>query len=212
MNQIITIGREFGSGGKLVGQKLAERLNIKCYDKELLSIASKESGLCAEVFETHDEKPINSFFYSLVMDGGMGAKGFHSGYTEMPLNQKVFLAQFESIQNIARTESCIIVGRCADYALEAFENVTNVFICGDLEDKVERVSELYQISKEKSLDLITKTDKKRANYYNYYSNRKWGVASTYDLSLNSTRLGIDGCAEMILQFVNLSRQKKSSGK
>ncbi|MDD6213185.1 MAG: cytidylate kinase-like family protein [Clostridiales bacterium] len=201
-NRIITIGREFGSGGKLIGKKLAAELGIQCYDKELLAIASKESGLSAEIFETHDEKPINSFFYNLVLDHSSGYQGV-GGYVEMPLNQKVFLAQFESIQNLARQESCVIVGRCADYALESFQNVTNIFICGNLEDKVNRVAEEFHLTKDKALDLITKTDKRRANYYNYYSNKKWGVASTYDLTMNSSVLGIDGCVNMILHFLSL---------
>ena len=202
MNQIVTIGREFGSGGKTIGMKVAERLGVKCYDKELLSMASKESGMCTEVFETHDEKPINSFFYSLVADTGSTGRGFNN-FVEMPLNQKVFLAQFDTIQNIARKESCVIVGRCADYALESFPGVLKVFICGDMEDKVRRISERFSLSKDKAMDLLTKTDKKRANYYNYYSNKRWGVASTYDLCLNSTVLGEEGCVEMIVRALDL---------
>lgn len=202
MNQIITIGREFGSGGKTIGLKVAERLGVQCYDKELLSMAAKESGMCTEVFETHDEKPINSFFYSLVADTGSTGRGFNN-FVEMPLNQKVFLAQFDTIQNIAKKESCVIVGRCADYALEAFPGVLKVFICADMEDKVRRISERFSLSKDKAIDLLTKTDKKRANYYNYYSNKRWGVASTYDLCLNSTVLGEEGCVDIIIRALDL---------
>lgn len=207
MNRIITIGREFGSGGRNVGMKLAEHLGISCYDKELLELASKESGFSTEMFETHDEKPVNSFFYSLVMDSS-NPRNVYNNYFELPVNQKIFLAQFETIQRLAKRESCVIVGRCADYALETFPNVTSVFICGDLEDRVERIAEKHNLSKEAAMDLIARTDKKRANYYNYYSDRKWGVASTYDLTLNSSRLGVDGCVDMILRFLELDRKAR----
>ena len=112
---VITIGREFGSGGHEIGMKLAERLGIKCYDKELLTEAAKHSGLCEELFETHDEKPTNSFLYSLVMD--TYSLGYTtSAYMDMPINHKIFLAQFDTIKKLADQESCVIVGRCADYA------------------------------------------------------------------------------------------------
>lgn len=203
MKQIVTIGREFGSGGKTIGKKLAERMGVSFYDKELLAEAASGSGLSSAVIETHDEKPINSFFYSLVTDSsGLGSFSTH---VEMPLNQKVFLAQFEAIRTIAERESCVIVGRCADYALESFEHVTNVFICANLEDRVQRIAERQRLSKDKAIDLITKTDKKRANYYNFYSNKRWGAASTYDLTLNSSVIGEEGCVEMILRFLDLEQ-------
>ena len=116
-NLVIAIGREFGSGGKEIGQKLADRLNIKCYDSELLSIAAKNSGFCEEILQKNDEKPTNSFLYSLVMDT-YSMSGYTSApFVDMPLNHKVFLAQFEAIKKLASEESCVIVGRCADYAL-----------------------------------------------------------------------------------------------
>ena len=115
-NLVITIGRQCGSSGKIIGQKLAEEMGVKCYDKELLALAAKNSGLCEELFETHDEKPTNSFLYSLVMDTySMGYTT--SGYMDMPINHKIFLAQFDTIKQLADQESCVIVGRCADYAL-----------------------------------------------------------------------------------------------
>jgi len=204
-NQIITIGREFGSGGKIIGEKLAERLGIRCYDKELIMLASQQSGLCTEVFESHDEKPVNSFFYSLAMDTYAAGHSF-SGYMDVPLNQKVFLAQFESIQRLAEKESCVIVGRCADYALSSFSNTIHVFVCAELDDKVKRTAELFELPKDKSLDLITKTDKKRANYYNYYSNKKWGVAASYDLCINSSKVGLDGAVDVILDYIKIKNE------
>ena len=202
MKQLITIGCSFGSGGKTIGQKLADRVGLKCYDKELLTQASIDSGLSPELFEEHDEKPIKSFFYSLVAteSGNMGG-GFQS-YVDVPMNQKIFLAQFETIQRIAREEGGgVFVGRCADYALEEFPNVLNVFIYADLEDRIHRICERFSLSKDKAVELITKTDKKRASYYNYYSTKKWGVASTYDLCLNSSRTGEDGAVDTILYFL-----------
>ncbi len=208
-NRIITIGREYGSAGKEIGEKLAKKLGINCYDKELIAMASKESGLCPEVFEKQDERPVNSFFYSLVMDThGIGQPV--SGYMDVPLNQKVFLAQFDTIQKLAKQESCVIVGRCADYALASYPNVTSVFICGDMEDKVKRVADHFQIGKDKAMDLITKTDKKRANYYNYYSNKKWGSAGSYDLCLNSTLAGVDGSVQIILDFIRIKEERQAA--
>ena len=111
------------------------------------------------------------------------------------------MAQFEAIQKLADREPCVIVGRCADYALASHDNITSVFVSGALPDKVERVAALYNISKDKAMDLIPKTDKKRANYYNYYSNKKWGSAASYDLCINSSAVGIEGAVDMILDFV-----------
>lgn len=200
MNQIVTIGREFGSGGRSIGKKLAERLGVPFYDKEILQEAASSSGLSEQIIESNDEKPINSFFYSLVTDtSGLGS---FSTRVEMPLNQKVFLAQFEAIRSIASRESCVLVGRCADYALESFEHVTNVFITANLEDRITRVAERHHLSKDKAIDLITRSDKKRANYYNFYSNKRWGVASTYHLCLNSSVIGEEGCVDMILRFMD----------
>ena len=201
-NLIITIGRQCGSGGREIGNRLAEKLNIKCYDKELLTLAAKQSGLCKELFETHDERPTNSFLYSLVMDTySMGYTT--SSFLDMPLNHKVFLAQFDTIKKLAEEESCIIVGRCADYALADHPNRTSVFISADMDAKIERISKIYDMTKEKAKDTIIKTDKKRSNYYNYYSNKKWGDVGSYDLCLNSTRLGIEGTVDLILEYIKI---------
>ena len=195
-NMIITIGRQFGSGGREIGIKLAKDLEIGFYDKEMLERASKDSGICKELFETHDEKPTSSFLYSLVMDTySMGYSS--STYTDMPLNHKVFLAQFEAIKKIAEEGPCVLVGRCADYALESYDNVLNVFIHADLESRILRVARETDSTDAKAKDLIIKQDKKRASYYNYYTNKKWGDVESYDLSLNSAKLGIDGTVEAI---------------
>ena len=200
-NKIVTIGREYGSGGIDIGRMLAERLNVKCYDKELITLAAKKSGLCEEVMETHDESPVSSFFYSLVMDvRSLGSS--MAGFMDTPLHQKVFLAQFETIQHLAKEESCVIVGRCADYALAGYPNVTSVFITADTDDKVDYCCRLNGMTKDKALDFIVKQDKKRADYYNYFSNKQWGAASTYDLCLNSSRTGYEGAVELILDYID----------
>ena len=201
---VITIGREFGSGGHEIGTKLAQHLGIKCYDKELLELASKESGLCEELFANHDEKPTNSFLYSLVMD--TYSLGYTSSYVDMPINHKIFLAQFDTIKKLAEKESCVIVGRCADYALEGNPDAVTVWVKAPLEARVERIKKLYQLTDSKAADLIQKTDKKRASYYNYYSSKKWGEAKGYDLCLDSSKLGIDGSIELIKSFIELKEK------
>lgn len=201
-NTTITIGREFGSAGREIGRKVAEFFGIKLYDKEMLVRAAKESGICEEIFETHDEKPTNSFLYSLVMDTySMGYSG--STYSEMPINHKVFLAQFDAIKKIANEGPCILVGRCADYALESYDNMVSVFIHAELDIRVRRISRIYDLTDSKAKEMILKTDKKRGNYYNYYTNKKWSECESYELCLNSGELGIDGTAKAIEQYVQL---------
>lgn len=200
MNTIITIGRQFGSGGHEIGKKLAEHYGIDFYDKEMLNVAAKESGICQELFETHDEKPTSSFLYSLVMD--TYSLGYPAGgYMDMPLNHKVFLAQFDAIKKIAQNGPCVLVGRCADYALEEFDNCLNVFIQADLDARVRRVARLHDVTDAKAKDMILKADKKRSSYYNYYSNKKWGDAESYDLCISSSDIGIDGAIEIIKAYV-----------
>ena len=202
-NKIYTIGREFGSGGREVGEKLAAKLGIKLYDKELLQQAAKDSGFCEEIFENHDEKPTNSFLYSLVKDT-YSVSGYSAApFLDMPLNHKVFLAQFETIKKIAEKESCVIVGRCADYALSDNPDCINIFIHADLDVRIKNVSRNLNITENKARDIINKTDKQRASYYNYYTSKKWGDSKSYNLSLDAGKLGTDNCVEMILKFREL---------
>ena len=204
-NTIITIGREYGSAGREIGYKVADELGIKLYDKEMLARAAKESGICEEIFQSHDEKPTNSFLYSLVMDTySMGYSG--NTYTDMPINHKVFLAQFDAIKKIADEGPCILVGRCADYALESYPNVVSVFIHADLQSRIRRIARLYDLTDAKAKDVIVKTDKKRASYYNYYTNKKWSDAESYELCLTSSELGIEGTAQAIIDYVNLKEK------
>lgn len=205
---IITIGRQYGSAGRQIGYKVAEDLGIKLYDKEMLDRAAKESGLCQELFEPHDEKPTSSFLYSLVMD--TYSLGYTSGsYTDMPINHKVFLAQFDAIKKIADEGPCILVGRCADYALEDYDNVLSLFIHADMDAKIRRIARIYDLTDVKAKELIVKTDKKRASYYNYYSNKKWGAADSYHACLSSSLLGIDGTAKAIKMLVELKEKERN---
>lgn len=209
-NKIYTIGREFGSGGKQVGEKLAERLGIKLYDKELLQQAAKDSGFCEEIFENHDEKPTNSFLYSLVMDT-YSVSGYSAApFLDMPLNHKVFLAQFETIKKLAEQESCVIVGRCADYALAENPDCINVFIHADMDFRIRNICKKLDVTDNKARDIINKTDKQRASYYNYYTSKKWGDAKSYNLSLDAGKLGIDNCVEMILKYRELMDNMKNN--
>lgn len=198
-NKIITIGRQFGSGGREVGQKLAEKLGIPFYDKELLKIAARDSGICEELFENFDEKPTNSFLYTLVMDPyslGFGTSG------ELPLNHKVFLAAFDTIKSIAeKAGSCVFVGRCADYALRDYSNIVNAFIYADIDDRIKRIAQKYELTDAKAKDLIRKEDKSRASYYNYYTSKRWGEMKGYDICLNSSQFGIDNCVDMLYDAV-----------
>ena len=204
-NLVITIGREYGSGGREIGKKLAEKLGVKCYDRELLERAAKESGICEELFFNHDEKPTNSFLYSLVMD--TYAFG-HSANIEMPLNQKVFLAQFDTIKKIAKEESCVIVGRCADYVLEDFENVINVFISAPVDYRAQNISKRRDVTVGKAKEIILKTDKKRSSYYNYYTNKRWGDTRSYNLCIDSSKLGVDGCVYLLLSYIEINQKSK----
>ncbi|WP_349674130.1 cytidylate kinase-like family protein [Lacrimispora sp.] len=207
-NLVIAIGRQCGSSGKVIGEKVAAALGIKCYDKELLALAAKNSGLCEELFQSHDEKPTNSFLYSLVMDTyNVGLTS--SGYMDMPINHKIFLAQFDTIKKLAEEESCVIVGRCADYALADDPNLVSVFITADDKDKIQSLKELYQIDDAKAKEVMVKTDKKRSSYYNYYSNKKWGDVRSYDLCINRSPIGVDGAVDMILKYIEVIGKGKN---
>lgn len=202
MKHIITISREFGSGGREIGKLLAEQLDIPFYDKELLEMASKESGICQELFESNDESYTNSFLYSLVM-GNYPVSPEGRINPEMPLNHKLFLAQFDTIKKIAENGPCVIVGRCADYILKENADVLNFFVMGNLLEKKKRILERYDIEKNKVEDFIKKTDKRRAHYYNFYTDMRWGEAKNYDLCINSSKTGIQGAVELMKSYIQI---------
>lgn len=204
---IITIGRQFGSLGTEIGKKLAERLNTPFYDKEIIEAASKESGITQDLFENVNEKQNKSFLYSLLM-GSYTFGSRVSTLSDMTINDKLFLIQSNVIKKFAKAGSCVIIGRCADYILRGQENCVNVFIHAQMKDKISRISERYSISEENAEDMIIKTDKKRANYYNYYSSQKWGKAEHYHLCIDSSSLSVENAAILIETFAKMKCSEK----
>lgn len=203
MNTIITIGRQFGSGGREIGQKLAEHYGITCYDKELIAKVAKNSGFCEEMIHQQDERPTNSFLYNLVMD--TYSFGYNaSSFVDMPISQKVFLAQFDTIKKLAQEGPCVFIGRCADNALSDMSNVINLFIYADDDFRIREIMRRYPdiTTEQKARDFMNKKDKQRASYYNYYSSKKWGNAPSYDACLDTTLLGIDGTVKLICQMID----------
>ncbi len=192
---IITIGRQFGSGGHEIGEKLAKKLGIKFYDKELLKLIAKESGLCEKVLESYDEKPTNSLLYSIVMD--VYPSVMYSGPT---IDQQIYQASYDTIRKLS-DESCVIVGRCADYILRDCPELVSIFVHASTDFRVDRVTKEYHVTAAKAKDMLNKTDKKRASYYNFQSEKKWGMASSYNLCLDSSVLGIDNSVDLVLDYI-----------
>lgn len=201
-NFAITIGRQLGSGGREIGKKIAEELGIAFYDKELLQIASRESGLGKEFFEQMDEKKSHSIFGGLLNLQNTFSDEFYTNYYLS--NETLFKIQSDVIRNLAERESCLFLGRCADYVLKDSPRCLNVFISADPEERIRRTATLRQVSETKAREIIIKTDKKRAEYYRFYSNKTWGAAESYHLCINSSALGIEETAAFLLRFI---RQK-----
>ena len=198
MGKVITIAREFGSGGRIIAQSLAEQLKIGFYDKNLITLAAERKNLPEERLERVDERRENPWRYDMEDDIAIQRQFYYE-----PLNDVLFEAQSEIIKEKAETEDCVIVGRCADYALEERDDVLSVFIHADLEDRIKNVAKLNELTDNKAKDLIHKTDKRRASYYNYYTNKKWGDAESYDICINSSKFGVDGCVKAIKDFLEL---------
>ncbi len=209
---IVTIGRQYGSGGRYVGRLLAEKLGVPFYDKELLAEAAKHSGICEELFEDHDEKPTRSLLFSLVT--GMQTHGSPgSFYMDMPLNHKIFLAQFDAIRRIAQEGSCVIVGRCADYVLRDDPDAVKVFVKADMPSKIQRAVKYYGLEEDKAEERIRKADRQRASYYNYYATATWGDVDNYDLCVDTGKLGVEGAVDLICRHIELAQgaQEKTGG-
>ncbi len=207
-NTIITIGRQFGSGGKRVAQKLSEELDIPLYDEELLDRAAKDSGMCQEIFEKFDEAPNRSFLYSLVTDSHMMGFSTNTMVDEEPMEQRVFDAQSEAIKEIADEGPCILVGRCADYILRDRDDVLSIFIHARMAARANRVAQYNNLTIKDAEDLCNKNDKRKANYYNYYTNKTWGEAKSYMICLDTSLLGIDGTVETILKIIEIKDSVK----
>ena len=196
-NTIITISREYGSGGRIIGQKLSEKLGIPFYDNELITLAAERSGINEEYFKEIDSMPKSSIILSLsVLSPSTEVYG-------MPLNEKIFLTQSKVIRELAEEGPCVIVGRCADFVLENNPNVVNVFIHSSMPNRVKRVKEVYGDKVHDNVEsYIKKIDRRRASYYSFFTDKSWGKANNYSLVLNSDQIGIDNCVDIIVDYIN----------
>lgn len=203
MSLVVTIGRQYGSGGRDVGQKIAEAFGIPFYDKEIVDMAAEKSEFNPEALKNVDERATNSFLYS-VASGGLSFHGIHApSRYDMPINDRLFIVESEIIKEVAAKGDCVIVGRSADYVLESAEDVDvlSIFVYGSLAYRVKRVVKALKMTESKARDLVVKTDKRRRSYYEYYTSNDWGVMSNYDLCLNTEKLGIDESAEMVIEYI-----------
>lgn len=206
---IITISRQFGSGGRNIAKRLAKKLDIPFYDHELIIEGARESGIDPEMVKALEETPTNSLFYSLSTSSIFGGGSF-SPIVDLPMTDKVFLAQSEVIRNFAQQGSCVIVGRCANYVLRDDPDTVDIFIHRPIEKRINQVSKLYDLTRKKAEDYVKKVDKQRAGYYSYYSDKNWGQADNYDLCINSEMLGEGGCVDVISQFIEKMNLRKKT--
>ena len=199
---VITIGREYGSGGREVGKKLALRLGIAFYDRELITRAAKKSGFDEEMFEQLDKRATNSFLYSLTMFGTAGTNG-------MSLTDQLYLAQANVIRELADMGPCVMVGRCADHVLREYSNRFDFFITGSMDARETRLrgSADYEITGRSIASALEKMDKQRATYYNYYTGQVWGKSNHYDMCINAGRIGVDATVELILDYVDKMKNR-----
>ncbi|MCI7085780.1 MAG: cytidylate kinase-like family protein [bacterium] len=202
----ITISRQFGSGGKEIGKALADKLGIDFYDKELISLAAKESGYDPKIFENVDERATNSLLYSL----SMGLYSFGNGFSSMgdlPVNDQLYMLQHKIIKKLANEKPCIFVGRCADYVLKDNPKCINIFLYADLDYRVKRTIERNGVDPDRAEQAVNKADKTRANYYSFYSGKKWGRPENYHLCINTGILTTNQCVDIITNYIeNLEKQ------
>lgn len=204
---IINIGRQLGSGGLIIAQMLAERLECKFYDKEILNLAAKESGFCEKFFEQNDENKgfLHSLFHLRTPYIGSGNSSF---YANNLAQENLFKFQSDVIRKAAEEGSCIFVGRAADYILRDNKNAVNIFVTADLEERINRIAERHQCSVEKAKKIIKDKENQRASFYNFYTGKRWGASESYDLCINSSLLGLEGTASYIMDFALKSLEKR----
>ena len=196
---IINIGRQLGSGGRSIAAILAKHYGVTAYDRNLIELAAKESGLSQEFFENADEKKSHGFFHSIFSNrAAANALGSNDSYLS---NDALFKVQSDIIRDLAEKDSCIFIGRCADYILRDQPYCINLFFTANLEDRIARMASEKNITPEQAAELIEKTDRRRADYYNYYSGKTWGAAESYDLCINTSHLGFEGTAEMLKGYI-----------
>lgn len=204
-NFIINIGRQLGSGGRSIADILAGHYGVIAYDRKLIELAAKESGLSQEFFENADEKKSHGFFHSIFSNrAAANALGSNDSYLS---NDALFKVQSDIIRELAEKESCIFIGRCADYILRDHPCCINLFFTANLEDRVARMASEKGITIEQAEELVERTDRRRADYYNYYSGKAWGAAESYDLCINTSSLGFEGTAMMLIDFIDLRLNK-----
>lgn len=205
-NFIVTIGREYGSGGKEIGEKLAAKLGFNFYNKNLITETAKKTGIDEKLFEDVDERQKESFWYTLAM-GMLSSSDSLNSLTEIPTNEKLILEQFKTIEQIAETENCVIVGRCSNHILKNRKNVINIFVYAPLENKIERISRLYNLDEKEAKKQIAKVEKERRTYYNYFTNGEWGSKNDYDLCIDSSKLEIDEIVNFLYDYINLKMNR-----
>ena len=196
---IVTIGRQFGSGGREIGQKLAEMLGIAYYDKELMAMAAKDSGLCEEFFEKADERVSGNLSYAFSL--GYSYMGAYAPFNDILSNDGLFKLQSDTIRSLAEKQSCVMVGRCADYILRNEPSCVSVFIHNTAENRINRIMEYDKVTEQEAKDRMASIDKSRSSYYNYYTGKKWGHSASYDLCINSSLLGLEETEKFIVTFI-----------
>ena len=201
---IITIGRQYGSGGHEIGELLSKDLDLEFYDKEIIREASKDSDVSETVFQTYDEKPAKASTYFSAPDARAGGMSF---YTQ-PVAEQVYLAEFHVIKRLAAESSCVFIGRCADYVLQDYDNCINVFVHAPLKKRIERVCEREGIEQREAEMIIRKYDKERQKYYNYYTNQKWGNVCNYNITIDTGKIELEYAADLIGQFARYFQRYK----
>lgn len=192
---IITISRQYGSGGRIIAKQVAKRLDIPFYDEELVELAAEKGGFHSDFVKENEQKITSSFLYNLAV-----GQHYSNGGTNLPYTERLYLVEKEIIEALAKEGPCVIVGRCADYILRDKVRLFNVFLCGDYETRVKRIKEVYKLDREASVKEIKKNDKARANHYNHFTDDKWGKAENYDMVINTSTFGIDKTAEIISEL------------
>ena len=198
---IINVGRQLGSGGHDIGRMLALDFQAKYYDRELLNLAAKESGLSEKIFEQNDER--KGFFRGLLNIGTPHVNSFKPDLSQ----ESLFQFQSDAIRKAAKEGSCVFVGRCADYVLRDFENTVNIFITASMDYRVEQIMNKQHMDAEAARRFIEQGEGKRADYYNYYTGKKWGSAESYDLCIDSSKLGLMETEKLIAQFIRKRFEK-----
>lgn len=198
---VITIGRELGSGGKIIGERLAQMLNIPIYDRRLIKMAAQESGFNPDLFRDADERAGNGVVFTLLRAAATPFSSLSNLYNNSVSNESLFQIQSDIICDKAKSENCIIVGRCADYILRKHPRHLNIFIRANMDDRIQRVRDREMLSVDEAKEMIAIEDRKRAEYHDLYCETNWGDSRAYDLCVNSSLLGIDATAQFLLDYI-----------